>query len=456
MTQAPPGPHDQAEQADQGSPDPPSPSSDSDRPGDYETRSGLLGMAALGAGLLGLLLTGAWGWVVVIVGVLVMITLHELGHFLTAKWTGMKVTEFFLGFGPRIWSFRRGETEYGLKAFPLGAYVRIVGMNNLDEVPPEDEARTYRQQSFPKRVLVVLAGPATHFVQAWVILFLLFAVTGVPGSFVLADEPDPESWIVGAVVADSAADEAGLRRGDTIVAWDGQAVADFDELQREIHRADVGEEVTLTIERDGERFERTTEIGARPGRESGGGAEEGSPFLGVGQSYPDTRYGVLESMEQATSQTGVVTKEAVVALGRFFSPSGLGEYADTVSEGRGERSEPSSGGGTATDEGDGNRLLSIYGAVRLGAQFSEEGMAALLVFFLGINVFIAIVNLVPLLPFDGGHAAVAIYERIRSRRGRRYHADVTKLLPVAYAVVLGLMVLGVTSLYLDIVNPVEM
>jgi membrane-associated protease RseP (regulator of RpoE activity) len=94
--------------------------------------------------------------------------------------------------------------------------------------------------------------------------------------------------------------------------------------------------------------------------------------------------------------------------------------------------------------------------VRLGAQLGEEGTAGLLIFFLSINVFVGLLNLLPLLPFDGGHAAVAVYERIRSRRGQAYHADVTKLLPVAYAVVMGLVVLGVTTLYLDIVNPVSL
>jgi membrane-associated protease RseP (regulator of RpoE activity) len=456
MTQAPPDPQEQAEQgAAPSTPPAPSPGRSSPPSGDYETKLGPLALGALGAGLLALLLTGAWSWVVVIFGVLLMITIHELGHFLTAKWSGMKVTEFFLGFGPKLWSFQRGETEYGLKVFPAGAYVRIVGMNNLDEVPPEDEPRTYRQQSFPKRVLVVLAGPATHFVQAWVILFLLFAVVGVPGGFVLAPEPEPEDWIVDEVVPNSAASGARLEPGDKIVAWDGEPVSTFGDLQDAIHASDVGDEVTLTVERDGERIERTTEIGGRTERDAGAGAPEGSPFLGVGPGFPDTRYGVVESVGQATTQTGVVAKEAVVALGRFFSPSGLGDYADTVSDGRDQASEPSSGGGGTADDGDGNRMLSIYGAVRLGADLTEDGLAGLLVFFLTINVFVAIVNLVPLLPFDGGHAAVAIYERIRSRGGQRYHADVTKLLPVAYAVVFGLMVLGVTSLYLDIVNPVD-
>ncbi len=137
------------------------------------------------------------GWLVVVVGGLVasrspsrlpvllvvlalvaMVMLHELGHFATAKWSGMKVTEYFLGFGPRLWSIRRGETEYGVKAIPAGGYVRIVGMTMLEEVDPADEARSYRQASFPRRLLVAVAGSAMHVVMAFVLLFSLYASRG--------------------------------------------------------------------------------------------------------------------------------------------------------------------------------------------------------------------------------------------------------------------------------------
>jgi membrane-associated protease RseP (regulator of RpoE activity) len=454
MTQAPPGTGpDESPVHPRPGPQEPQP----EPPVEHETRTGTITLLLLGAGLLALLLNGAWAVVLVIFGVMVMVTLHELGHFLTAKWSGMKATEFFFGFGPKLWSMRRGETEYGLKALPLGAYVRIVGMNNLDEVDPEDEPRTYRQQSFPKRLLVVLAGPATHFIQAWIILFLLFAVVGVPGSSGLNDA-DADSWVVGDVTADSAASAAGLEDGDRVVAWEGEPVGDFGELQDEIESTEVGDEVTLTVERDGETFETTTEILGRPGDMADSDDEAGSPFLGVGPTYPEQSFDVVESVGKATTQTGSITKAAVVALGRFFSPSGLGDFADTVSEGNQGSSDTSSGGSSADDgsNGDGNRLLSIYGAVRLGAELGQEGVAALLEFFLLINIFIGIVNLVPLPPFDGGHAVVAIYERIRSRGGRRYHVDMTKLLPLAYAVVFGIGLLGVVTIYLDIVNPVEL
>ena len=155
------------------------------------------------------------GWLFIVAALTVMIFLHELGHFLTAKWTGMKVTEFFLGFGPKLWSFRRGETEYGIKLIPVLAYVRIIGMNNLDEVDPEDEPRTYRQQTFPRRMLVITAGSMMHFLQAFVLFLVVFTIVGVPRDSVLADDvhAPPITGSVSNVLKGGAAETAGIRAG---------------------------------------------------------------------------------------------------------------------------------------------------------------------------------------------------------------------------------------------------
>src|SRR5438270_13747000 len=126
------------------------------------------------------IVTGFSPFLGVIFALIAIVMLHEFGHFLTAKWAGMKVTEYFFGFGPKLWSVRRGETEYGIKALPLGGYVRIIGMNNLEQVDPADEPRTYRQQSFPKRMAVAVAGSFMHFVMAFILLFVLWAAVGVP------------------------------------------------------------------------------------------------------------------------------------------------------------------------------------------------------------------------------------------------------------------------------------
>ena len=148
--------------------------------------------------LTGLIVLGLFAWLAFVniwmfvfaVGIVISVFLHETGHFVTARMTGMKATQFFLGFGPRLWSFKRGETEYGVRALPIGAFVRIIGMNNLDEVPPQDEARTYRQATFPRRMLVISAGSLMHLLIAVVLLFTIYAVKGelaeAPGATVAA------------------------------------------------------------------------------------------------------------------------------------------------------------------------------------------------------------------------------------------------------------------------------
>jgi membrane-associated protease RseP (regulator of RpoE activity) len=423
-----------------------------------ERTAGRLGLAVIVASLVALGVFSGWIYVWVIFGVVVMIFLHELGHFLTAKWSGMKVTEFFLSFGPRIWSFRRGETEYGIKAIPAGAYVRIVGMNNLDETDPADEPRTYRQQSFPKRLLVVSAGSIMHFIQAWILLVLAVGVFGVPGGSVTdPGKGDVEYWPIVEVDPDTPAAAAGFRDGDHIVAVDGRPVTSFDHetgLRSAVQRYDVGDEVSFTVERDGQERTIDAELGSRP---ASAGGREGTAFLGVtsGVHISEEAIGIGEAIVRSPSEIAGFVGDSFAALGGFFTPDGLESYAENVTDAGNRSSEPSSGS-AATSEDNSNRPVSILGAVRLAADVSEEGIGALLVFFFSINIFIGIVNMVPLPPLDGGHAAVAIYERLRSRRGRRYQVDMAKLLPLTYAVVMLLVLIGGTALYLDVVSPINL
>ena len=184
-------------------------------------------LAALLAAIVGLGLWQGWALVIVILSILMMIFLHELGHFVMARRAGMKVTEFFIGFGPRIWSFRRGEVEFGVKAIPAGAYVRIIGMSDLDVLDPADESRAYRQKSYPQRLGVAVAGSAMHFMIAILLLFVVFAAFGVT---------DANRWVAGTPAADSAAALGGIRGGDKIVAIDGVKVATFDEMARQAQR----------------------------------------------------------------------------------------------------------------------------------------------------------------------------------------------------------------------------
>jgi len=395
--------------------------------------------------------TGVYGLAMVL-GIMVMIFLHELGHFVMAKRAGMKVTEFFLGFGPRIWSVQRGETEYGLKLIPAGAYVKIIGMHDIEEVDAADEARTYRQKPFWQRFGVAVAGSTVHFGLALILIYVLLVGFGVRGGSLT--DPDLTTWRVAGVANGTAADDAGLREGDDIVAIDGRAVATFDDL-REVVRARPTEEVTLTVERAGRRRSVDTTLGRR----TVDGEVEG--YLGTGETLPVQRQNALEGVPGAFEEMGRVLGLTVKGLGSFFTPGGISDFGGQVINAGDEPVEqPEQGSGAGQEEETGeNRLLSLLGLFRIGVGLgSTNGAVALITLFAFINAFIGIFNLLPMLPFDGGHVVIAIYEKIQEKRkglSRRYFADVAKLLPMTYAVVAVLAVIFVSSLYLDILKPLE-
>jgi membrane-associated protease RseP (regulator of RpoE activity) len=274
---------------------------------------------------------------------------------------------------------------------------------------------------------------------------------GFPGRSI-ANPPDRASaWEINAVVRDSAAQAAGLEEDDLIVAVDGEPVSRYDDLSDALARAEVGDDVQLTIQRGG--VEQTVDARLRPRPEDEGG-DTGSPFLGVGSSmhFSDEPIGLGTAIVRAPGEMLRFTGQTFSAMAGFFSPDGIGDFATNVGEAN-DRDSGSGGSGSSAD--DDGRLISIIGVVQLGSQDVENRGAFLLALFFSLNMFIGIFNMLPLLPLDGGHAAMAIYERIRSRPGRTYHADFAKLLPLTYAVVMVLVVLGVTAMYLDIVDPIS-
>ncbi|MEN9300412.1 MAG: hypothetical protein RLZZ254_193, partial [Actinomycetota bacterium] len=192
----------------------------------------------------------AWLWsnnpwtLLFVLGLFVSVFLHEVGHFVTARMTGMKVTQFFMGFGPRLWSFRRGEVEYGLRALPLGAFVRIIGMSNLDPVEPGDERRAYMNKSYPRRMLVITAGSLMHAIIAVVLFFGVYSTAGRFGE-------SGQVTIVLPPATGSPAERAGIQEGDVVVAFDGTPVTTRDALVEGITSSDIGEEVTVDVLRDG-------------------------------------------------------------------------------------------------------------------------------------------------------------------------------------------------------------
>jgi membrane-associated protease RseP (regulator of RpoE activity) len=422
-------------------PQPAGPPHDGQPQADGTGRGSIARLAALVAVVVLIGVQGGLPWLFIIGAIVVMIFLHELGHFLTAKWAGMKVTQFFLGFGPTIWSFRRGETEYGLKAVPAGAFVKVIGMYGIDEVDPADEHRTYRQKKFYQRVVMAAAGSTMHFVLALVLLF---------GALVGIGRQQLDDWTVAAISPGSAAEMAGLQPGDRLVSIDGVPVADWADMREAITPL-AGETVPVVYERAGETVTVQATIGTNPQRPSDG-------QLGVGPTFPYSPMAPGPALVEAGKEFAAISVASVKGLTQLFSPSGIGSFVRQVAEGR---PEPSDGGGTGTvaapSEED-NRFLSIYGAARLGADLTRAGVAPALGFLAVLNIFIGLFNLIPLLPFDGGHIAIATYERLREFRtaGRRHFTDVSRLLPLTYAVVMLLVAIGVSSFYLDFVNPITL
>jgi membrane-associated protease RseP (regulator of RpoE activity) len=370
--------------------------------------------------------------VVVILAIVIMIFMHELGHYLTAKWAGMKVTEFFIGFGPRIWSFHRGETEYGIKAIPAGAYVRIIGMSNLEEIDPADEERTYRAKPYWRRLSVAVAGSTMHFIMAFLLIFTIIVGFGLPTA---------SQWKVASIVKPSAAYDAGVRPGDRIVSVDGRTFPNFDKAS-EYLRSQPGETVNLVVRRDGRELEMQATLGTENPNTG-----EHVGFLGVGPTYPLVREGPVPAAWHSVNQMWQLSRASVSGLVHIFSPKGVTHYVDTI---------VSPDANTKKGVPEDGRPTSIVGIVQVGSDLAQQGAVNLLYLLFGFNIFIGLFNLLPTLPFDGGHVAIATYEKIRSMiSGRRYQADVAKLLPITYAVVLVLALLFVTSVYLDIAHPLS-
>jgi membrane-associated protease RseP (regulator of RpoE activity) len=396
---------------------------------------GMASMAAILALFVWLGFVNIWIFVFV-VGVVISIFLHELGHYLTAKWTGMKVTQFFLFFGPRLWSFRRGETEYGVRALPLGAFVRIIGMNRMDEVEPGDEARSYRQQSFPKRLLVISAGSIMHILIA---IVLLFGVYSTQGEITAQDEP---RVIVGTAAQELPAWGAGIRDGDEIVTVGGIAVTSSVELGETVRTFEPGEVVDLEVIRDGQTVTIPVGLGANTGV-----AEDdplfGTALLGV-RSYSPPLYqqhSIGGAAVNAVTDIFPVSWESTKGIVKVLNPVNLvDQLTDT------ENADPAA------------RPTTIYGIATVSDDVGDAGGLAGVLYMLAIlNIFVGVFNMAPLLPLDGGHAAIAVYERAQEKRRHmtgRYFADVERLMPFAMGVIVVLAMLMFTGLYLDITDPI--
>ena len=387
-----------------------------------------IGLAVI-TGLLVLLYTwSTWAFVFVI-GLLISVFLHEMGHFVTARLTGMKATQFFLFMGPKLWSFRRGETEYGLRAYPVGAFVRIIGMNNLDEVAPQDETRAYRNKSYPRRMLVITAGSVMHIIIA---IALIFAVYSVNGRRVETDRVG-----IGAISAGYPADQAGVKAGDIVVSIDGVQPKTPRQFVDQIRSHQPGDGVTVVFERDGKKLTKIIGLGANP--TSGEGA--GKAFLGVssGNEVVWNNESVARAASDSVLDLGPTVWQSVKGVVKVLNPVNIVGHLT----------------GSNTDLN--TRPTTVVGISKLSAEIGDEsGFGGLLLTLAAVNVFVGLLNMFPVLPFDGGHAAIATYERLRTRRGHApYRADITKMIPVAMTMMAVLAMLFLTGIYLDFAKPLR-
>lgn len=363
-----------------------------------------------------------------VLALIFMIMFHEFGHYVAAKRFGMKVTEFFLGFGPRLWSRRPpgSETEYGVKAVPAGGYVKIVGMNPLEEIPPEEEPRTFRGKPAHQKLVVLVAGSATHFLTGFILLVVVFSGLGR-----LESAP-----VIGEVIHQAGeplpAERFGFQDGDRVVSANGMPIGTWEQLSNFI-LAHPNQAVTLVVERGGQRLELRPTLSTN---------EEGKGFLGFKPGVVVVRDSLPMGVVHSGQAFWDIGFNGLKGLGQFFTPSHLGRYLSLLA-------------GQENPQADKERVISVVGAVRLGSE--SEHLYEYVGLIATINVFVGIVNLLPLFPLDGGWVAVTLYEKVASTlRRRRVTVDFRRLVPLTYAVVFVFGFLFLTSLYLDIANPVRL
>jgi membrane-associated protease RseP (regulator of RpoE activity) len=370
-----------------------------------------------------------------VVALLFSVMVHEFGHYITARKFGMWVSEFFVGFGKRIWSVQRGETEFGVKAIPAGGYCKIEGMAPNDEMPEGEESRAFYKASSGKKLIVLGAGSFLHFVLGFILLFTLFA--GIGTNQVLP--------VISEVVPNSAAQAAGIQSGDEVISINGKKVTEWYK-DVEVIRQSQGRELTLVLNRNGEEI--TVNASARLTDIDG----TQRYVLGIVNDVGLKRSGVLLSLKNS----GIVTKDFLTE-----SVKSLGKLPEKI---------PALWGATVRgEERDANGLVGVVGVARVSGEAvgsdkltPMERLATFVLIVASLNIFVGVFNLLPILPLDGGHMAVAIADEIRAffarLRGRPRPApiDVTVLTPITMVVFVVLATLTLLLLVADVINPVTL
>jgi membrane-associated protease RseP (regulator of RpoE activity) len=422
------------------------------------------------------------GVVVLIVGLAVSIALHELGHLLPAKRFGVRVGQYMIGFGPTLWSRRRGETEYGFKAIPLGGYISMAGMYppspreksgkagragggffatmvqdaraaNDETLQGDDDDRVFYKLPVWKRVVVMLGGPVMNLLLAIVLFTIVLCGIGIQTATTTVgalSECVPSAGATSCAPDDPPApsEAAGIEPGDVIVSVAGTPVSTFTEASA-IIRSSPGKPLTMVVERDGEQ--RTISVTPATVQASATGAADGEPtaevgFVGISPEVQYVRQPIWAGAQMAVENVG--------AVAGIIWQLPVKVYEAGVSLVTGQERDP-------------NGPLSVVGAGILAGEVSAADapilnrVAGVLGLLASLNIALFVFNLIPLLPLDGGHIVVALWDGLKRAWARWFKlpepkpVDATKLVPVTFVVVIALIVMGATLILADIFNPVS-
>jgi regulator of sigma E protease len=320
-------------------------------------------------------------WLFVVLGFSLLIILHEAGHFFAAKATGMRVEKFFLFMGPKLVSVKRGETEYGIAALPIGGYVKISGMSQEEELPPEVVPRAYYRKPVWQRIVVIAAGPAVNILLAFMILFSLYYLNA-----------QQVTQTVGEVAAGAPAATV-LKKGDQILAVNGNS---YPSLDREARLTRFGKDVaahkcageqsdgcraatpvTLTVKRDGQ----VRTISVRPEYKK----EYGKALIGFSYGTEPEEIGIGTAASRAWGSVWLVTHKTASVFSRIFE-----------SEHRKE-------------------ISGIVGISDVAHHTVEESVEKSLLLLALVSLSLGLINLLPILPLDGGHIFWSLMEKLRGR-----------------------------------------
>ncbi|HCT79713.1 MAG TPA: zinc metalloprotease [Micromonosporaceae bacterium] len=400
------------------------------------------------------------GIVLAALAILVSVSLHEAGHMGTAKAFGMRVTRYFVGFGPTLWSKVKGDTEYGVKGIPLGGFVKIVGMTPQDE--DADDAKAMWRFPVWKRTIVMAAGSIVHFILAFLIFWGVAATAAMPNPAI--NPNDPFITVMECVQKNPAnrecqpddlpgpAKAAGLQTGDKIVRIASTPIDDYGDMVGAIRALPPSQPADFTVLRNGqEQIIKVTPVGVeRAPIDDPAGKKSTVSAVGLGNGHDPAlpvavHYNVIEAAPVAVDFMGRSFTGVLQAIKKF--PEKIPGLWNAI------------GGG----ERDPESPVSVVGASRIGGELAELGEWPMwFLVIASLNLFVGLFNLLPLLPLDGGHIAIAWFERVRSwvyarlRKPDPGRVDYYKLMPLTYTVILIFGAFTLLTVTADIVNPITL